>query len=171
MLSCTFSMFWTTVTSQTSSEKRRTNRHTVKPTVMFGSRAGFAKGSHTLPCFHKPQKALCHRPHHGSCRKRSLRPFCRSQQGLVESEAPLRPTPYMSLLSWEYMPCKLSLSKTWPQGMMRRRRVLVVSSTLVQGMCAPWRATSSIRFRAYTVTDSISVSNRGPMRVGRLSVR
>ena len=51
MLSCTFSMFWTTVTSQTSSEKRRTNRHTVKPTVMFGSRAGFAKGSHTLPCF------------------------------------------------------------------------------------------------------------------------
>ena len=53
MLSCTFSMFWTTVTSQTSSEKRRTNRHTVKPTVMFGSRAGFAKGSHTLPCFHK----------------------------------------------------------------------------------------------------------------------
>ena len=31
-------MFWTTVTSQTSSEKRRTNRHTVKPTVMFGSR-------------------------------------------------------------------------------------------------------------------------------------
>ena len=52
MLSCTFSMFWTTVTSQTSSEKRRTNRHTVKPTVMFGSRAGFAKGSHTLPCFH-----------------------------------------------------------------------------------------------------------------------
>ena len=53
MLSCTFSMFWTTVTSQTSSEKRRTNRHTVKPTVMFGSRAGFAKGSHTLPCFHR----------------------------------------------------------------------------------------------------------------------
>ena len=46
MLSCTFSMFWTTVTSQTSSEKRRTNRHTVKPTVVFGSRAGFAKGSH-----------------------------------------------------------------------------------------------------------------------------
>ena len=43
MLSCTFSMFWTTVTSQTSSEKRRTNRHTVKPTVMFGSRAGFVK--------------------------------------------------------------------------------------------------------------------------------
>ena len=53
MLSCTFSMLWTTVTSQTSSEKGRTNRHTVKPTVMFGSRAGFAKGSHTLPCFHK----------------------------------------------------------------------------------------------------------------------
>ena len=45
-------MFWTTVTSHTSSEKRRTNRHTVKPTVMFGSRAGFAKGSRSLPCFH-----------------------------------------------------------------------------------------------------------------------
>ena len=58
MLSCTFSMFWTTVTSQTSSEKRRTNRHTVKPTVMFGSRAGFAKGSHTLPCFHKGRRSV-----------------------------------------------------------------------------------------------------------------
>ena len=58
MLSCTFSMFWTTVTSQTSSEKRRTNRHTVKPTVMFGSRAGFAKGSHTLPCFHSLKSSL-----------------------------------------------------------------------------------------------------------------
>ena len=23
-----------------------------QPTVVFGSRAGFAKGSHTLPCFH-----------------------------------------------------------------------------------------------------------------------
>ena len=57
MLSCTFSMFWTTVTSQTSSEKRRTNRHTVKPTVMFGSRAGFRKGSHSLPCFHTTKVA------------------------------------------------------------------------------------------------------------------
>ena len=63
MLSCTFNMFWTTVTSQTSSEKRRTNRHTVKPTVMFGSRAGFAKGSHALPCFRKFTANFSHLSH------------------------------------------------------------------------------------------------------------
>ena len=53
MLSCTLSMFWTTVTSQTSSEEEWMNRDTVKPTVTFGSRAGFKKGTLLLPCFHK----------------------------------------------------------------------------------------------------------------------
>ena len=43
MLSCTFSVFWTTVTSQTSSEKRRTNRHTVKPTVYVWLKSGIRK--------------------------------------------------------------------------------------------------------------------------------
>ena len=71
MLSCTFSMFWTTVTSQTSSEKRRTNRHAVKPTVMFGSRAGFAKGSHTLPRFHSSVNP------NQSALQRFFRPFWR----------------------------------------------------------------------------------------------
>ena len=52
MLSCTLSMFWTTVTSQTSSEEEWMNRDTVKPTVTFGSRAGFKKGTLLLPCFH-----------------------------------------------------------------------------------------------------------------------
>ena len=51
MLSCTLSMFWTT--SQTSSEEEWMNRDTVKPTVTFGSRAGFKKGTLLLPCFHK----------------------------------------------------------------------------------------------------------------------
>ena len=45
MLSCTLSVFWTTVTSQTSSEEEWMNRDTVKPTVTFGSRAGFKKAS------------------------------------------------------------------------------------------------------------------------------
>ena len=52
MLSCTLSMFWSTVTSQTSSEEEWMNRDTVKPTVTFGSRAGFKKGTLLLPCFH-----------------------------------------------------------------------------------------------------------------------
>ena len=52
MLSCTLSMFWTTVTSQTSSEEEWMNRDTVKPTVTFGSRAGFKKETLLLPCFH-----------------------------------------------------------------------------------------------------------------------
>ena len=41
MLSCSLSVFWTTVTSQTIFREEWMNRHTVKPTVMFGSRAGF----------------------------------------------------------------------------------------------------------------------------------
>ena len=52
MLSFTLNMFWTTVTSQTFSEEEWMNSDTVKPTVTFGSRAGFKKGTLTLPCFH-----------------------------------------------------------------------------------------------------------------------
>ena len=62
MLSCTSSMFWTTVTSQTSSEEEWMNRDTVTPTVTFGSRAGFKKGTLLLPCFHTGGLwALCRR--------------------------------------------------------------------------------------------------------------
>ena len=44
MLSCTFSMFWTTVTSQTSSEKRRTNRHTVNRLLRLAQERDSQKG-------------------------------------------------------------------------------------------------------------------------------
>ena len=119
----------------------------------------------------EPLKAPCHRSHHGSCRNLSLPPPYRSQQEWVKSKSLLKLTPHVSLVSWEYMPYKRSLSRIWPQGMMRRMHVLVVSSKLVQEMCAPWRATSNILFRAYTAIDNISVSSRGQMRVGLLSVR
>ena len=48
MLSCSFNMFWTTATSQTSSEEEMKDIDTVKPTVMFGSRSGIKKGTLTL---------------------------------------------------------------------------------------------------------------------------
>ena len=53
MLSCSFNLFWTTATSQTSSEEEMKDFDTVKPTVMFGSKAGSKKGTLALPCFHK----------------------------------------------------------------------------------------------------------------------
>ena len=70
-----------------------------------------------------------------------------------------------------YMPCKRSLSRIWLLGIMHQMHVLVVNSKLVQEMCALWRTTSNILFRAYTATDNISASSHGQMRVGRWPVR
>ena len=48
-------MFWTTVTSQTCSEKSgRTDIQSNR--LLCLAQAGFAKGSHSLPCFHKTRK-------------------------------------------------------------------------------------------------------------------
>ena len=57
MLSCTFSMFWTTVTSQTSSEKSGRTDIQSNRLLCLAQERDSQKRSRSLPCFHNPEKA------------------------------------------------------------------------------------------------------------------